>query len=89
MGGFSDFLLFVLKSPRKRLVKIIQSNQHVVDVVAEIVLNILLKNIPMKSKFVRRLRKYKHVLYKLVEPGISIARKRKLLSQNSKLLHIL
>lgn len=89
MDKFIKFVDFVLTSPRSRLLKILKSNKQVIGVIAEIVLNILLKNIKVKPHVARRLRKYRRALYKLVNPAISIAKKRHILTSNVQLLHIL
>lgn len=89
MAGFLKFLKFVLDSPHKRLLKIIQSNHKVIGVVGEVVLNILLKNIPVKPEVVRKLRKYKRVLYALVDPNVNSKKKIKILTRNIKLLKVI
>ena len=89
MTGFMNFLKFVLGSPRRKLVKFLTKNRQVVIVIAEIVLNILLKNIPVKPEVAKKLRKYKRILIKLADASISIAQKGKLLKANGKLLLIL
>lgn len=89
MAGFLKFLKFVLGSPHKRLLKIVKSNHKVIGVVGEVVLNILLKNIPVKPDVVKKLRRYKRVLYTLVDPKVNAKKKIRLLTRHIKLLKVL
>lgn len=82
-------LNFLLNVEPYKLLKTISSNKRVVLVISEVVLNILLKNIPLKADVVRKLRKYKRVLYKLADPKVTVHQKTNILKRHTKLINIL
>ena len=57
-SGSIRFLQFVLNSPRKHLVRIIQKNKQIVQNICDILLNILLQNISVQKQVICKLKKH-------------------------------
>lgn len=89
MEGFVSFLNFISKSPEKALIKVLTKNERIVHLVCEILLNILLKNIKVDKRIIRKLRKYKRIIYKLVDKRTSLSQRRKLLLKSWPIVRIL
>ena len=68
--GSIRFLQFVLNSPRKRLVRIIQKNKQIVQNICDILLNILLQNISVQKQVICKLKKHCTAIYCLVDKKI-------------------
>lgn len=88
-AGSFRFLHFVLSSPPHRQIAILQKNKQVVRQVCNILLNILLKHIPVHVTIINNLRQYRSVIYKLVDRRVSDFTKKQLILQNPAILKLI
>ena len=89
MDGILRFLNFVTRSPEKRIIQILTKNDKLIQIICEILLNILLKNIKVDRNIINKLKKYKRVIYKLIDKRTSLRQRRQLLLKTWPIIKIL
>ena len=77
---------FVLSSPRNRVISILRKNKQVVRQLCDVLLNILLKHIPVSAKTLRQLKRHRSEIYRLVDRRTSDAQRTQIILQNPSLL---
>ena len=77
------FELLETASPRERKLLLISAEHGIIKIIAEVVYNMLLGNVPLDDGTTRCLRHYKQTLYILAERTASIHQKRALLQQRA------
>ena len=81
---YSSFIKRIVTAPKLIRIKLLQSsNFDIIRAIAEIVLNILNKNLPVSSTVITRLKKHKKILYSLVESKKSLRQRREILIKYS------
>jgi hypothetical protein len=86
---YSSFIKRIVTAPdniRKHLLK--TSNLNIIKAIAEIILNIAEKNIPVSQTVIKQLKKQKKVIYSIVDSK-NFEVRRQILIKNSKFLSIL
>jgi hypothetical protein len=86
---YSSFIKRIITAPdhiRKRLLQ--TSNKNIIKAIAEIILNIVQKNIPTSVSLLKQLKKHKRIVYSIVDSKGFEARRR-ILVNNSKFLSLL
>jgi hypothetical protein len=89
MAYILRFLKFASKSPNQYIIQVLSKNRKIVNLVCEILLNILLKNIKVDRRIINKLRKYKRIIYRLVDKHTHIRERRQLLQKTWPILKIL
>ena len=84
-----SFLRFVLNSPRKRLVAILSKNKQLLNHISDILLNILLLNIRVKSDIINKLKRHKRIIYQIVNKTTSDKSRLELLLKHSAIIKLI
>jgi hypothetical protein len=80
---YKRLIKFAIRSPvKKRLDLLKKFNSEIIKTVCEIFLNTISGTIPVPPKVLRGLNKYKQLVYKLVDPKVSIEVKKEELIRN-------
>jgi hypothetical protein len=70
-------------SPVQRQQLIDSASKDQIECICECAYNILRKNVPLNSRQAGQLRKYRTVVYKLIDKRLPLSRKKKLIAQQS------